>query len=98
MNELDAQEANTRDTFVYKLKNATATEVARVVNEFVSEDQRKILETLSADELPSASATNSRASAVLGHSSLVRLCPTVTSSCTSSKGRFWIPRGLQLGR
>ena len=55
VNELDAQEANERETYVYKLKNATATEVARVVNEFVSEDQRKLLETLSTDELPSAS-------------------------------------------
>ncbi|MFM7051404.1 MAG: secretin N-terminal domain-containing protein, partial [Planctomycetota bacterium] len=55
VDELDAQEANTRETGVYKLKNATATEVARVVNEFVSEDQRKILQTLSAEELPSAS-------------------------------------------
>ncbi|MFZ9880419.1 MAG: secretin N-terminal domain-containing protein, partial [Phycisphaerales bacterium] len=53
--ELDAQEANARETTVYKLKNAAATEVARVVNEFVSEDQRKILQTLSAEELPSAS-------------------------------------------
>ncbi len=55
VNELDAQEANERETCVYKLKNATAIEVARVVNEFVSEDQRKILQTLSAEELPSAS-------------------------------------------
>ena len=31
VDELDAQEANTRETSVYKLKNATATEVARAV-------------------------------------------------------------------
>jgi type II secretory pathway component GspD/PulD (secretin) len=66
VNELDAQEANTRDTFVYKLKNATATEVARVVNEFVSEDQRKILETLSTEELPSASKLLEREVTVVG--------------------------------
>ena len=64
--ELDLQEANQRDTYVYKLKNATATEVARVVNEFVSEDQRKILETLSADELPSSSKLLEREVTVVG--------------------------------
>ena len=66
VNELDKQQANERDTFAYKLKNATATEVARVVNEFVSEDQRKILETLSADELPSASKLLEREVTVVG--------------------------------
>ena len=64
--ELDQQKANERDTFAYKLKNATATEVARVVNEFVSEDQKKILETLSADELPSASKLLEREVTVVG--------------------------------
>ncbi len=64
--ELDLLEANQRDTEVYKLKNATATEVARVVNEFVSEDQRKILETLSTDELPSASKLLEREVTVVG--------------------------------
>jgi type II secretory pathway component GspD/PulD (secretin) len=52
--ELDAQEANTRDTFVYRLKNAAALEVARVLTEFVQQDQQKILSTLSADQRPSA--------------------------------------------
>ena len=66
VNELDKQQANERDTFAYKLKNATAEEVARVVNEFVSEDQRKILETLSADELPSASKLLEREVTVVG--------------------------------
>ncbi|MFM2164907.1 MAG: hypothetical protein RL325_1344, partial [Planctomycetota bacterium] len=64
--ELDGQQANERDTYAYKLKNAAATEVARVVNEFVSEDQRKILETLSADELPSASKLLEREVTVVG--------------------------------
>ncbi len=64
--ELDGQEANERETFAYKLKNATATEVARVVNEFVSEDQRKILATLSAEELPSASKLLEREVTVVG--------------------------------
>jgi type II secretion system protein D len=64
--ELDLQPANERDTFVYKLKNATAADVARVVNEFVSEDQRKILQTLSADELPSATKLLEREVTVVG--------------------------------
>ncbi|MFM1803492.1 MAG: Type secretion system protein precursor [Planctomycetota bacterium] len=66
VDELDKQQANERDTFAYKLKNATATEVARVVNEFVSEDQRKILETLSADQLPSAAKLLEREVTVVG--------------------------------
>lgn len=52
--ELDEQEANTRDTLVYQLKNAAALEVARVLTEFVSQDQQKVLATLSADQRPSA--------------------------------------------
>ncbi len=64
--ELDAQEANERETYVYKLKNATATEVARVVNEFVSEDQRKLLQTLSTDELPSAAKLLEREVTIVG--------------------------------
>ena len=68
VSELDEHEANERETFAYKLKNATATEVARVVNEFVSEDQRKILATLSAEELPSASKLLEREVTVVGDS------------------------------
>ena len=64
--ELDAQEANERETYVYKLKNATATEVARVVNEFVSEDQRKLLQTLSTEELPSAAKLLEREVTIVG--------------------------------
>ncbi len=52
--ELDAQEANTRDTLVYRLKNAAAAEVARVLTEFVQKDQQKVLATLAADQRPSA--------------------------------------------
>ncbi len=64
--ELDQQQANERETFAYKLKNATATEVAKVVNDFVSEDQKKILQTLSANELPSASKLLEREVTVVG--------------------------------
>ncbi len=52
--ELDAQEANARDTLVYKLKNAAALDVARVLTEFVQRDQQKVLSTLGADQRPSA--------------------------------------------
>ena len=45
-----------------------ATEDARGVNEFVSEDPRKILQTLSADELPSASKLLEREVTVVGDS------------------------------
>ena len=66
VNELDRQQANERDTYAYKLKNATAVDVAKVVNDFVSEDQKKILQTLSADELPSASKLLEREVTVVG--------------------------------
>jgi general secretion pathway protein D len=52
--ELDAQEANTRDTLVYRLKNAGALEVARVLTEFVQKDQQKVFSMLAADQRPSA--------------------------------------------
>ncbi len=52
--ELDAQEANTRDTYVYRLKNASALEVARVLTEFVQKDLQKVLGTLANDQRPSA--------------------------------------------
>jgi type II secretory pathway component GspD/PulD (secretin) len=52
--ELDATEATARDTFVYRLKNAEAPEVARVLNEFVAKDQQKVLAMLSPEERPSA--------------------------------------------
>jgi type II secretion system protein D len=52
--ELDAQEANTRDTLVYRLKNAAAMDVARVLTEFVQKDQQKVLSTLASDQRPSA--------------------------------------------
>ena len=64
--ELDQQQANERDTLAVKLKNAAATEVARVVNEFVSEDQKKIIATLSSEELPSAARLLEREVTVVG--------------------------------
>ena len=51
---LDTQEANERETLVYQLRNATAEEVARVLGEFVEEEQRTLVETLGLDQLGSA--------------------------------------------
>ncbi|MHC5113206.1 MAG: secretin N-terminal domain-containing protein [Planctomycetota bacterium] len=52
--ELDAMEATERQTYVYKLMNAPALEVARVLGEFVREEQEKLVETLSPDQIGSA--------------------------------------------
>ena len=64
--ELDAEEANERETLVYPLRNAEAGEVARVVSEFVSEDQRKLVETLNSDQLPSAARLLEREVTIVG--------------------------------
>ncbi|NNM24460.1 MAG: hypothetical protein HKO59_00500, partial [Phycisphaerales bacterium] len=52
--ELDALKANEREVLVYQLHNAQADEVARVLGEFVEEEQRKLVDTLSADQIGSA--------------------------------------------
>lgn len=64
--ELDAQAANERETLVYNLRNAQASEVARVVSEFVSEDQRKLVQTLNSDQLPSAARLLEREVTIVG--------------------------------
>ncbi|MCH2160695.1 MAG: hypothetical protein MK085_02355 [Phycisphaerales bacterium] len=64
--DLDTQETNIRDTYVYQLRNAQAAEVARVVSEFVAEDQRKFVETLSNDQLPSAARLLEREVTIVG--------------------------------
>ena len=64
--ELDAQDANERETLVYTLRNAQADDVARVVSEFVSEDQRKLVDTLSSDQLPSAARLLEREVTIVG--------------------------------
>ena len=51
--ELDALEANEREVFVYQLRNSQAEEVARVVSEFVDQEQQKLIGTLSAEEIGS---------------------------------------------
>jgi type II secretion system protein D len=52
--ELDALEANEREVYVYQLRNAVAAEVARVLTEFVDQEQKKLIGTLSPDQLGSA--------------------------------------------
>ena len=66
IDELDAEDTNQRETLVYNLRNAQATEVARVVSEFVSEDQRKLVETLNSDQLPSATRLLEREVTIVG--------------------------------
>ena len=51
---LDTLEANERETLVYQLRNATAEEVARVLGEFVEEEQKTLIETLGVGQLGSA--------------------------------------------
>ncbi|MCI0630869.1 MAG: hypothetical protein L0Y44_09480 [Phycisphaerales bacterium] len=52
--ELDKLEANEREVYVYQLRNAVADEVAKVVGDFVDQEQRKLISTLSVDQLGSA--------------------------------------------
>ncbi|MCH2143631.1 MAG: hypothetical protein MK082_00650 [Phycisphaerales bacterium] len=64
--QLDEKEANERETFVYPLRNAQAADIARVVGEFVAEDQRKLIETLGSEQLPSASRLLEREVTIVG--------------------------------
>jgi type II secretion system protein D len=52
--ELDNLEANEREVYVYQLRNAVAADVAKVIGEFVDQEQRKLVSTLSVDQLGSA--------------------------------------------
>ncbi|MEM7227865.1 MAG: secretin N-terminal domain-containing protein [Planctomycetota bacterium] len=52
--ELDALEANEREVFVYPLRNAVAEDVARVIGDFVDQEQEKLLATVGVDQLGSA--------------------------------------------
>ena len=66
VDELDAAEANERETFVYRLKNATAEEVAAIIGQFVDEDQRKVVSTLGSEQLPSAARLLEREVTIVG--------------------------------
>ena len=52
--QLDSLEANERETFTVQLRNARASDVASIVSEFVEEEQRKLVGTLSDEQLGSA--------------------------------------------
>jgi type II secretion system protein D len=64
--DLDAVETNIRDTYVYQLRNAQADEIAEVVSQFVAEDQRKFIQTLGDDQLPSAARLLEREVTIVG--------------------------------
>jgi len=66
VHELDTKEANEREQFVYPLKNAVAADVARVVGDFVEEDQQKLVETLGADQIGSANRLLEREVTIVG--------------------------------
>jgi type II secretion system protein D len=54
IDELDALDANEREMFLYQLRNATASEVAEVLGDFVETEQRKLIETIGVQQLGSA--------------------------------------------
>lgn len=54
VDELDKLEANEREVFVYQLRNSVAADVAKVIGDFVEQEQKKLVGTLSADQLGSA--------------------------------------------
>jgi type II secretion system protein D len=64
--ELDGLQANERETLIYSLNNADALEVARVLTQFVDEEQRKLLETLSPNQLGSAARLLEREVTIVG--------------------------------
>jgi type II secretion system protein D len=64
--ELDSQEANERETIIYPLKNAVAADVARVIGDFVSQDQQKLIDTIGMEELGSAGRLLEREVTIVG--------------------------------
>ncbi len=54
IDELDALDANERETFLYQLRNATASDVADVLGDFVETEQQKLIETIGVQQLGSA--------------------------------------------
>jgi type II secretion system protein D len=52
--ELDSQEANERNIFVYQLRNATSADVAQVVSDFITQEQQKLVTTMGAEQIGSA--------------------------------------------
>jgi len=54
IDELDALDANERETFLYQLRNSTASDVADVLGDFVETEQQKLIETIGMQQLGSA--------------------------------------------
>jgi type II secretion system protein D len=64
--ELDQQEANERETYLYQLRNSSAAEVATVLSSFVELEQRKLIETLNVDQIGSAARLLEREVTIVG--------------------------------
>ncbi|MCZ6850687.1 MAG: hypothetical protein O7F17_03510, partial [Planctomycetota bacterium] len=64
--ELDSLEANEREVFVYQLRNAVAGEIARVISDFVEQEQRKLIGTFSVDQIGSAARLMEREITIVG--------------------------------
>jgi type II secretion system protein D len=63
---LDTKDANERVQWVYPLKNAVAEEVARVVSEFVAQDQEKLISTIGVEQLGAANRLLEREVTIVG--------------------------------
>ncbi len=66
VDNLDSQEANEREVLVFPLRNAVAAEVAEVINRFVEEEQDKLIQTLSPEQLGSAARLLEREVTIVG--------------------------------
>ena len=90
--DLDKVETNIRDSYVYQLRNAQATEIAEVVSRFVAEDQRKFIQTLGEDQLPSAARLLEREVTIVGdaksNSILVNASPTYMTQVKAMIGEL----------
>ena len=84
IDELDAIDGNERETFLYQLRNATATDVADVLGDFVETEQQKLIETIGVQQLGSATRLLEREITIRGddksNSVLVSASPRYMSS------------------
>ena len=69
VDELDALDANERDVFTYQLRNAVASDVAQVIQDFVEREQEKLIATLGTDQLGSAARLLEREVTISGDES-----------------------------
>ena len=84
IDELDAIDGNERETFLYQLRNATASGVADVLGDFVETEQQKLIETIGVQQLGSATRLLEREITIRGddksNSVLVSASPRYMSS------------------